>query len=269
MDVIIDTRTGTHTAALHIENQEHADAYAQAIDMLINEYIPYVTNHAEEYGTFPLDISFHGTCIAEREFWRTAIFVYGLTEPAAHYADALIQLSRNGHPVWLDEENPAARNPAFHLAAYESTYLPLYTRYITWHDMEHEVFEAKDMYDIITQYGWCDETLDIAAVRAGIACGQHGLEQFAAFTTDMHLRDYLLEHNLVRHFILERFLVKYLHHYGEIMKADPGVHWPLAYALDSLADLTEALVEGGVESDLYQEGAAIIEQYYETHHFVK
>ena len=129
--------------------------------------------------------------------------------------------------------------------------------------MDHEVNEYQDIEEIIAEYGWCEETLELTALRAGIACGQKGIEQFEKLATEKKLKEFLCNHGLMDYFIFQLFLQKYLQHYKNEKKRSPGWFWPLEYTLDSLSDLLEVLVEQEEEkAERYEKAKAIAEEYY-------
>ena len=255
--------TATYIGELNMNDVESTESYAFAIEALLQEYLPHVRNNQEGFCTHEIIIRFHDGRIPDGFFWEKAIFQYGLLDLAIQYLSGLIQIAKQGRPVWLDEENPAARNVALNLALYSKDYVPRYTEYLEWHDMDHEVYEHQDIDEIMGKYGWCEETLEVAALRAGIACGQKGMEQFEKLATESKLKEFLCNHGLMDDFIFQLFLQKYLQHYKDEMKRSPGWLWLLEYTLDSLSDLLEVLVEQEEEkAERYAKAKAIAEEYY-------
>jgi hypothetical protein len=261
--------TVTHIGELNIFDVESAESYKVTIEALMNEYLPYVLKNQEGFYTHEIIIRFQDAQVPDNVFWKKAVFEFGLLDLAEKYLSGLIQIAKWGKPVWLDEENPAARNVALNLALYSKEYVPRYTEYLEWHDMDHEVYEYQDIDEIMVKYGWCEETLDLAALRAGIACGQKGMEQFEELVTEKKLKEYLCNHGLMDSFIFQLFLQKYLRHYKDEMKRSPGWLWLLEYTLDSLSDLLEVLVEQEEEkAERYEKGKVIAEEYYRANQWM-
>lgn len=254
----------SHTVTLNIEETATPDTYSHAIEKLIHDFIPYIGKTQNDM--YSLEIIVAGEEISEPTFWEKAILDFRLEDLAIRYHKALIHLVKSSKPVWLDEENPAGRSAAFYLSKLSVANLPYYTEYIKWHDMDHEVSEYQDIEELIKMYGWCPETLELAAVRGGIGCGQEGLWQFDSFVKEMGLREYLLENNLLDHFVFAVFLENYLKHYGEIMKNNRHFHWPLSYCLDFVSDILADLIEDeDVAGEYFAKCRSIAENYYAEH----
>jgi hypothetical protein len=260
-----DEKTNCYAAVMRLQGDVSAQLYLDGIQALRNEFLPYVRQTLKSM--YQLDIIVHDEEITEEEFWRRAILTYGLIEPAIHYQNEVVLHSQSHRPIWLDEENPAAHQVSLELAKHSHSFVPLYTAYLQWHDMDHEVAEAEDIEALIDRYGWSEQTLDLAAMRIGIACGQEGRWQFEKLVKDKGLRAYLEENDLLEPFIYQRFLEKYLDHYGDLMKSTPHFHWPLSYCLDSVSDLLEELMDEEAAEPIYAKCQAIAEAYYEKHGF--
>ncbi|MHA7058024.1 hypothetical protein ACWGOQ_0012440 [Aquimarina sp. M1] len=84
----------------------------------------------------------------------------------------------NNERFWRDSETPVGTTIATLLALSDIQYIQNYIDFLRTNDMDHEVDQYGDISNIINKYGICKETLSLALVRAGSACGQHGSEQF-------------------------------------------------------------------------------------------
>ncbi|AFC28245.1 hypothetical protein PM3016_1317 [Paenibacillus mucilaginosus 3016] len=260
---VYDENHRSHTAELSLHGELEAGLFQQGIEALIDEFIAYIQRTGED--VYHLEILINGEVVEESAFWEEAIHRFGLVDLSAAYLNELLYRAKSVRPIWLDEEKPAARQAALCLARHCAAYIPYYIRYINWHDMDYEVHEYKDIDELIKRYGWRRETLQLAASRAGVACGQQGIWQFEELASGGGLRSYLEEHHLLHGFLFELFLEPYLLHYAEVLQRSAHLHWPLEYVLDTCSDVLGALAEPDSASALLDQCEARARNFYEEH----
>lgn len=255
-----------------INEVESREAYITAIQVLLDEYIPYVVKSINEKcgnSILPVEIYFSGKRVKESDFWIKSIKYYDLDELSSRYLIKLIEISKELKTIWADEENSAARYVAISLGNYSEKYLPLFNKYVEWHDMDHEVNEFDDIENIISKFEWCKGTIELVAIRAGIAVGQNGIEQFEKCIIEKGLKDYLQKNNSLEDFIYNLFLNKYLEHYGYLMKKSLSWVWPLSYVFDSIDEIVEMLIEDEKERDrVVDKCKKIARNYYKENSIV-
>jgi predicted DNA-binding WGR domain protein len=81
-------------------------------------------------------------------------------------------------------------------------YIPLYIRFLDGMDLDHEIGQDWELYEIAEKWGWCAETIPLFAVRYASNPGQHGQENIidlletdgaAALAKDPALTDMFLK----------------------------------------------------------------------------
>jgi hypothetical protein len=251
-----------------INQVESREAFLTVINVLLDEYIPYVIKNIDKScgnSILEIEIYFNNRHISQGFFWEKAIKYYCLDELSSIYLTKLIQISKEYKVIWLNEEESIARYVAVNLCEYSNKYIPLFNQYIEWHDMDHEVNEFADIDNIISKNKWCNGTLELIAIRAGISVGQNGIEQFENCVFEKGLRDYLREKHKLEEFIYNLFLSRYLEHYGYLMKKSLHWVWPLDYVYDSINEICEILIDDEEErNEIIKKCRSISEIYYES-----
>lgn len=83
--------------------------------------------------------------------------------------------------VWNDEEDHAASNFARELSIADKKHIPLYARYLATNDLNHEVYQSEDLWDILSKWpDWDKYTYPIVVTRV-FTPGQHGREDWIGF----------------------------------------------------------------------------------------
>ena len=94
--------------------------------------------------------------------------------------DKVTEIANRIGEVWNDEEDHAAAGFARELAVYNKKYAPLYARYLATNDLNHEVYQSEDIWDILHEKDWCEELYSIVVSRV-FTPGQHGREDWFGF----------------------------------------------------------------------------------------
>lgn len=240
-----------HKAKLSINNESKED-FELAIKTLLDKFVEYIKNHVNnDSSTYTLFFCVNGVTKSEEDFWHQVIHEYKLEGLAKQYFNKLLTVIKTYKPVWSDEENSLIRKVVLSLAHYSPKNLELYNDFNKWHDMDHEVNEYEDIEMLIDTYGLCEGTLEIISTRAGIACGQHGLEQLEYCIKKKGLKHYLSHYADLEDFIFRLFLEKYLEFYMNKMKKEHSWIWPLKYSNEAFSDFIDLIIEDEQVSSKY------------------
>ena len=77
-----------------------------------------------------------------------------------------------------DEGPPAGTYAILALVDQDKKWISNYIEYLRTNALDHEVEQMWDIKNIITKYGWCKETYELAIARQISCCGQSGRTQF-------------------------------------------------------------------------------------------
>ncbi|MDR2954307.1 MAG: hypothetical protein LBV43_04425 [Prevotella sp.] len=128
--------------------------------------------------------------------------------------------------LWNDEEDHAAAGFARELAVYNKKYAPLYAQYLATNDLNHEVYQSEDIWDILHEKEWDKDIYPIVVSRV-FTPGQHGREDWAGFCesglTEALMKDGEMDvfFDVIRQFFDEKWGLDYGHsvrfgHFGEL-----------------------------------------------------
>ncbi|PJZ58530.1 hypothetical protein [Leptospira barantonii] len=135
---------------------------------------------------------------AERNFYSQAVKQKEFQEPILNYVRKIIDHNRNGSILWSSEEEHAGTRAVMALALFDKTYIKEYIDFLRTNDLDHEVYQSDDIQELIERWGWCEETLSLAAARS--FRGQFGSDQLGEMLSD-GLEEYLTKTDSIESFV--------------------------------------------------------------------
>lgn len=134
---------------------------------------------------------------AERNFYGSALQQAEYQESILSYVRKIIEHNRNGSILWSSEEEHAGTHAAMALALFDKRYISDYIDFLRTNDLDHEVYQSDDIRELIERWGWCEETLSLAAARS--FRGQFGPDQLGEILSE-GLEEYLTETDSIASF---------------------------------------------------------------------
>lgn len=139
------------------------------------------------------------------KFWKNAatqtdfinLYELYLDDLRVHFNDD--NISDNHKSFWHSEMIQHGEVVAYQLAMADQSYVSLYANFFKFWDMDHEVYQFKEVQSIAEKYGVIDETLDLIRKRCS-SHGQHDHSQFLHFLkfAKFNLRDLRSSPKLVK-----------------------------------------------------------------------
>ncbi|MDI7204116.1 tetratricopeptide repeat protein [Leptospira santarosai] len=125
---------------------------------------------------------------SERIFYNEAVQYSEFHPSILKYVNKIIEQNLQSSILWSCEEEHAGTHAIMALALFDKKYIKDYVNFLRSNDLDHEVYQNDDIEELIRKWGWCQETLSLAAARC--FRGQFGTDQFHEMM-DVGLREYL------------------------------------------------------------------------------
>jgi|GEM_PF-2478164 len=113
---------------------------------------------------------------SELVFFTEAVKDKDDAQKVQKYVNSIAEMN-NAEELWFDDETPMGLNAAFALAFEDKQYVADFINLLRKCDMDHEVYQAAMMAELLKKWGLQDEMIKLLAARSGSITGQFGLEE--------------------------------------------------------------------------------------------
>lgn len=130
--------------------------------------------------------------INEKQFYDSLTLTPEIAEKLAEFLKTVI----DNAPIelWYDDETQACIHALQSLVLFDGKYIEVFIRYLKSgisHPDHEKLYPTELVFDAIAQYGWCNDTLELLAVRTIFCANRHAMDEFRIQLKKGGLKEFL------------------------------------------------------------------------------
>ena len=130
--------------------------------------------------------------MSEKQFYESLNLTPGTSEKLAEFLKNVID--RAPGELWYDDDTQACMYALQSLVLFDRQYIGLFIQYLKSgiFNPEHEKLHPTELvFDVIDQYGWCHESLELLAVRTIVCGSDYAMDEFRIQLKKGGLKEFL------------------------------------------------------------------------------